>query len=132
MCWTRRLGSVGIISSVRLETVVRGDWARALDLVWAWTVVRISVAHRSVFLEIKFLKFKNIFPQSFENYLVEIMGAHLYQQSLWRHKQSDAMRYQLRLKCFNLRQREQVHRLTRPSVPARARSLGYKAKQGNL
>jgi len=58
------------------------------------------------------------------------MGAHLYQQSLWRHKQSDAMRYQLRLKCFNLRQREQVHRLTRPSVPARARSLGYKAKQG--
>merc|ERR1712181_6925 len=45
-------------------------------------------------------------------------------------KQSDVMRYLLRIRCWQYRQLTKVHRAPRPSRPDKARRLGYKAKQG--
>ena len=58
------------------------------------------------------------------------MGAYKYMQELYRKKQSDVMRYLLRLKCWEFRQTDKIVRLTRPSRPERARRLGFKSKQG--
>lgn len=58
------------------------------------------------------------------------MGAYKYLEELWRKKQSDAMRFLLRLRCWEYRQHGAVKRLTRPSRSEKARRLGYKAKQG--
>merc|ERR1712158_65485 len=44
------------------------------------------------------------------------MGAYKYQQELWRKKQSDTMKY--------------ILRAVTPTRPAKARQMGYKAKQG--
>jgi len=53
-----------------------------------------------------------------------------YQQELWRKKQSDVMRFLLRVRCWQYRQLAAVHRASRPTRPDKARRLGYKAKQG--
>merc|ERR1712130_691085 len=53
------------------------------------------------------------------------MGSELY-----RKKQSDVMRYLLRIRCWQYRQLTKVHRAPRPTRPDKARRLGYKAKQG--
>ena len=58
------------------------------------------------------------------------MGAYKYLQELWRKKQSDLLRFLLRVRCWQYRQLNAVHRTTRPTRPDKARSLGYKAKQG--
>ena len=74
------------------------------------------------------------------------MGAYKYMSELYRKKQSDVMRYLLRIRCWQYRQLTkvrlsyevhrdltswyQVHRAPRPSRPDKARRLGYKAKQG--
>ena len=58
------------------------------------------------------------------------MGAYKYLQELWRKKQSDLLRFLLRVRCWQYRQLTAVHRTTRPTRPDKARSLGYKAKQG--
>uniref|UniRef100_A0A6G1SNQ6 Ribosomal protein L15 n=1 Tax=Aceria tosichella TaxID=561515 RepID=A0A6G1SNQ6_9ACAR len=58
------------------------------------------------------------------------MGAYKYMQEFWRNKQSDVMRFLLRIRCWQYRQLSVVHRVTRPSRPEKARRLGYKAKQG--
>jgi len=58
------------------------------------------------------------------------MGAYKYLQELWKKKQSDVMRYLLRLRCWEYRQLPVLHRATRPSRPEKAHRLGYKAKQG--
>lgn len=47
-----------------------------------------------------------------------------------RKKQSDVMRYLLRLSIVEARQRDVVHRKERPLFLERARALGYKAKIG--
>merc|ERR1712142_1363456 len=47
-----------------------------------------------------------------------------------RKKQSDVMRYLLRIRCWQYRQLSKVHRCPRTTRPDRARRLGYKAKQG--
>ena len=60
------------------------------------------------------------------------MGAYKYIQELWRKKQSDAMRYLHRVRCWHFRQLNRIHRAPRPSRPERARRLGYRAKQGEL
>jgi len=49
---------------------------------------------------------------------------------LYKHKQSDVLRFLLRVRCWEYRQLNVVHRATRPSRPDKARRLGYKAKQG--
>jgi len=58
------------------------------------------------------------------------MGAYKYIEELWRKKQSDVMRFLLRVRCWEYRQLASIVRLTRPSRPDKARRLGYKAKQG--
>ena len=58
------------------------------------------------------------------------MGAYKYIQEMFRKKQSDGMRFLLRIRCWNFRQLAAVHRASRPTRPDKARRLGYKAKQG--
>eukprot|EP01130_Rhizamoeba_saxonica_P007411 TRINITY_DN299_c0_g1_i1.p2 TRINITY_DN299_c0_g1~~TRINITY_DN299_c0_g1_i1.p2 ORF type:complete len:203 (-),score=40.08 TRINITY_DN299_c0_g1_i1:1073-1681(-) len=58
------------------------------------------------------------------------MGAYKYLDELWRKKQSDTMRFLLRIRCWEYRQLPALHRCTRPTRPSKARKLGYKAKQG--
>eukprot|EP01071_Lankesteria_metandrocarpae_P013514 Lankesteria_metandrocarpae@DN7283_c0_g1_i1.p1 len=60
------------------------------------------------------------------------MGAYRYVQEIWKKKQSDAMRFLLRVRTWEYRQLPGVHRCTRPTRPDKARRLGYKAKQGYL
>merc|ERR1712181_142731 len=58
------------------------------------------------------------------------MGAYKYMGELYRKKQSDVMRYLLRIRCWQYRQLTKVHRAPKPTRPDKARRLGYKAKQG--
>jgi len=58
------------------------------------------------------------------------MGAYKYLEELWKKKQSDVLRFLLRVRCWEFRQLPSVHRASRPSRPDKARRLGYKAKQG--
>jgi large subunit ribosomal protein L15e len=58
------------------------------------------------------------------------MGAYKYIQELWKKKQSDLLRFVLRVRTWELRQLSAVHRANRPTRPDKARRLGYKAKQG--
>ena len=58
------------------------------------------------------------------------MGAYKYLQELWRKKQSDVMRFVLRVRCWEYRQLAAVHRVAKPTRLDKARTMGYKAKQG--
>lgn len=58
------------------------------------------------------------------------MGAYKFMQELWKKKQSDLLRFALRIRTWEYRQLSAVHRASRPSRPDKARRLGYKAKQG--
>ena len=57
-------------------------------------------------------------------------GAFKYLQEIWRKKQSDTVRFLLRVRCWEYRQLPVIHRASRPSRPEKARNLGYKSKQG--
>ncbi|KAF7147915.1 hypothetical protein RHSIM_Rhsim03G0165500 [Rhododendron simsii] len=57
------------------------------------------------------------------------MGAYTYVSELWRKKQSDVMRFLLRVRCWEYRQLPSIVRVTHPTRPDKARRLGYKAKQ---
>ncbi|CAI9756410.1 unnamed protein product [Fraxinus pennsylvanica] len=57
------------------------------------------------------------------------MGAYTYVSELWKKKQSDVMRFLLRVRCWEYRQLPAVVRVVRPTRPDKARRLGYKAKQ---
>eukprot|EP00891_Asterochloris_glomerata_P008171 jgi/Astpho2/8171/Aster-03100 len=58
------------------------------------------------------------------------MGAYKYVEELWKRKQSDVLRFLLRVRCWEYRQLPGITRLTGPSRPDKARRMGYKAKQG--
>ena len=58
------------------------------------------------------------------------MGAYKYLEELWKRKQSDVMRFLMRVRAWEFRQLPTIVRLTRPSRADKARRLGYKAKQG--
>eukprot|EP01100_Stratorugosa_tubuloviscum_P003619 TRINITY_DN187_c1_g3_i1.p1 TRINITY_DN187_c1_g3~~TRINITY_DN187_c1_g3_i1.p1 ORF type:complete len:205 (-),score=74.91 TRINITY_DN187_c1_g3_i1:247-861(-) len=58
------------------------------------------------------------------------MGCYKYMQELYKKKQSDVLRFLLRVRCWEYRQLPGIHRSTRPTRPDKARRLGYKAKQG--
>lgn len=60
------------------------------------------------------------------------MGAYRYVSELWRKKQSDVMRFLLRVRSWQYRQLNVVHRAPKSTRPDRARRLGYKAKQGSV
>jgi hypothetical protein len=53
-----------------------------------------------------------------------------YLEELWRKKQSDVLRFLLRVRCWEYRQLPSLVRLHHPSRPDKARRMGYKAKQG--
>lgn len=59
-----------------------------------------------------------------------IMGAYKYMQEIYRKKQSDVMRFLLRVRAWQYRHLNKLHRAPRPTRPEKARRLGYKAKQG--
>ena len=56
--------------------------------------------------------------------------AYKYLSELWKKKQSDVLRFLLRVRCWEYRQLPSLCRVPRPSRPDKARRLGYKAKQG--
>ena len=58
------------------------------------------------------------------------MGAYKYLEELFKKKQSDLLRFMLRVRCWQFRQLNAIHRASRPTRPDKARRLGYKAKQG--
>ena len=58
------------------------------------------------------------------------MGAYKYLEELWKKKQSDVIRFVLRMRTWEYRQLRAIHKCTRPSRPDKARRLGYKRKQG--
>lgn len=58
------------------------------------------------------------------------MSASQYLREIHRKKQSDLMRYLLKIRTWEYRQRPAVHRAEQPTYPERARKLGYRAKQG--
>merc|ERR1712137_1306877 len=59
-----------------------------------------------------------------------LMGAYKYLEEIWKKKQSDALRFLLRVRCWEYRQLPAIHRVQHPTRPDKARRLGYKAKQG--
>jgi hypothetical protein len=61
-----------------------------------------------------------------------ILGAYKYVEELWRKKQSDVLRFLLRVRCWEYRQLPGIVRITRPTRPDKARRLGFKAKQVSL
>ena len=60
------------------------------------------------------------------------MGAYKYMQEIYRKKQSDVLRFLLRIRVWQYRQLTKLHRAPRPSRPDKARRLGYRSKQGYL
>lgn len=60
------------------------------------------------------------------------MGAYKYLEELYKRKQSDVLRFLLRVRAWQYRQLSAIHRAAHPTRPDKARRLGYKAKQGML
>merc|ERR1711929_70855 len=58
------------------------------------------------------------------------MGAYKYMNEIWRKKQSETMRYLQRVRVWQYRNLNAIHRASRPTRPEKARRLGYKATQG--
>mmetsp|Transcript_63711 Transcript_63711/g.138045 ORF Transcript_63711/g.138045 Transcript_63711/m.138045 type:complete len:206 (+) Transcript_63711:41-658(+) len=58
------------------------------------------------------------------------MGAYKYLEELWKKKQSDVLRFLLRVRAWEYRQLPKITRCAHPTRPDKARRLGYKAKQG--
>lgn len=58
------------------------------------------------------------------------MGAYKYLEEINRQKSSDVLRFLHRVRAWEYRQLNVIHRASRPSRPEAARKLGYKAKQG--
>jgi large subunit ribosomal protein L15e len=60
------------------------------------------------------------------------MGAYKFINQIHRRKQSDVMRFLLRVRAWEYRQQSKFVRLNHPSRPEKAHRLGYKRKQGYL
>ena len=58
------------------------------------------------------------------------MGAYKYLEELWKKKQTDLLRFVMRMRTWEYRQLGVIHRVNHPSRPEKARKLGFKAKQG--
>ncbi len=58
------------------------------------------------------------------------MGAYKYLEEFWRKKQSDVMRFLLRIRSWEYRQLPVIHKCNHPTRPDKARKLGFKRKQG--
>ena len=58
------------------------------------------------------------------------MGAYKYLEEIWKKKQSDLIRFVLRVRAWEYRQLPMIHRAARSSRADKARKLGYKKAQG--
>merc|ERR1719183_930300 len=58
------------------------------------------------------------------------MGAYKYLEEMWRRKQSDLLRFVMRVKTWEFRQLPVIIKCQRPSRPDKARKLGFKRAQG--
>eukprot|EP00815_Leptocylindrus_aporus_P007138 CAMPEP_0116057638 /NCGR_PEP_ID=MMETSP0322-20121206/4730_1 /TAXON_ID=163516 /ORGANISM="Leptocylindrus danicus var. apora, Strain B651" /LENGTH=205 /DNA_ID=CAMNT_0003541687 /DNA_START=180 /DNA_END=797 /DNA_ORIENTATION=+ len=58
------------------------------------------------------------------------MGAYKYMEEVWRHKQSDVLRFLLRVRAWEYRQNNVITRVSKPTRTDKAHRLGYKSKQG--
>ncbi|CAB0044467.1 unnamed protein product [Trichogramma brassicae] len=56
------------------------------------------------------------------------MGAYKYIAEISRKKQSEVMRFLLRVRCWQYRQLTRLHRAPRPTRPEKARRLGLQGK----
>lgn len=54
------------------------------------------------------------------------MGAYKYIEEVYRKKQSDVLRFLLRVRCWEYRQLPSIVRQTQPTRPDKARRMGYK------
>jgi large subunit ribosomal protein L15e len=61
---------------------------------------------------------------------VTLQGAYKYMEETYKRKQSDVMRFLLRVRNWEWRHLPAIHRASKPTRPDKARRLGYKAKQG--
>merc|ERR1712187_460429 len=71
-----------------------------------------------------------IFESDFDCLTDWNMGAYKYMNEIWRKKQSETMRYLQRIRVWQYRNLNAIHRASRPTRPEKARRLGYKATQG--
>ena len=90
---------------------------------------RRSESIRSNAIQIEYPRFRRSLSTITDSHSND-MGAYKYLEELWRKKQSDAMRYLLRIRSWEYRQLPKVCRVTHPTRPDKARKLGMKAKQG--
>ncbi len=51
-------------------------------------------------------------------------------EEVWRKKQSDVLRFLMRVRAWEYRQNNKISRVNRPTRTDKAHRLGYKAKQG--
>jgi large subunit ribosomal protein L15e len=58
------------------------------------------------------------------------MGAYKYLEEIWRKKQSDVLRFLLRVRAWEYRQGKRCQKVNKPTRTDKAHKLGYKAKQG--
>lgn len=58
------------------------------------------------------------------------MGAYKYLNQVYKKKQSDVMRFLLRVRAWEYRHQNKIVRCPQPTRPEKARRLGYRAKQG--
>ena len=58
------------------------------------------------------------------------MGAYKYLEEIWRKKQSDVLRFLLRVRAWEYRQLPKICRVNKPTRTDKAHRLGYKAKEG--
>ena len=58
------------------------------------------------------------------------MGCYKYMEEIWRKKQSDVLRFLMRVRAWEYRQNNKIARVNRPTRTDKAHRLGYKAKQG--
>ncbi|GMH47128.1 hypothetical protein TrRE_jg5962 [Triparma retinervis] len=58
------------------------------------------------------------------------MGCYKYMEEVWRKKQSDVLRFLMRVRAWEYRQTNKITRVNRPTRTDKAHRLGYKAKQG--
>merc|ERR1719183_67547 len=58
------------------------------------------------------------------------MGAYKYLEEMWRKKQSDLLRFVMRVRTWEFRQLPVIHKCQRSMRPDKARKLGYKRSQG--
>ena len=57
------------------------------------------------------------------------MGVYKYLEEIWRRKQSDVLRFLLRVRAWEYRQGKKIQKVARPTRTDKAHKLGYKAKQ---